>query len=192
MPAEAAVYFGTYFLELLVKLHAQVSVPINRAHHDGRYNENSRKSILDWVATQAQSYREEIAKKQKQIVQQTEVEDVPEIPVSFADFRRVYKAQMRAQLANVVQTPNDADMSVARNLAYYEEMKAILEKAGAKTYSEIYPDEKANTKSTSKADDETESEYHKLFRSRLQCLTHCHNSTQSYTIQASPRSLLEG
>lgn len=169
MPAEAAVYFGTYFLELLVKLHAQVSVPINRAHQDGRYNENSRKSILDWVATQAQSYREEIAKKQKHIVQPTEVEDVPEIPVSFADFLRVYKAQMRAQWANVVQTPNDADMSAARNLAYYEEMQAILEKSGAKTYGEIYPGEKANSKPTPNVDNETECEYHKMYRSRLHC-----------------------
>lgn len=157
-PAEVAISCDTYFLQLLVNLRAQISVPINRSHYDGQYNDAYRKSILDWVSWRIETLRDEIVKLDQQQKQQRQILGItlPSRPSSFQEYRQDWKARLAVLVSDedTLRENNSESTSAERTLAYYEEMEGILKNSGAKTYYELYTDVERKTEQKVSEDSE--------------------------------------
>lgn len=157
LPAEASLAKQTYLLQLLLQLDVQVSVPINVYYENGQYVPESRRSLIDAVQHQIEDLTKELSKPESgdKSISMIDEEELPGEPTTFAEFRKntyIKLGKCRKEdwdksqsNKNVMQlgAPSAGPETEAlkrRALPYFEEMLALLQAAGAKPFTEIYPD----------------------------------------------------
>ncbi|KAL5531740.1 hypothetical protein ACEPAG_4617 [Sanghuangporus baumii] len=154
LPVETALSYQSYLVSLLVRLGAQVSVPIKGYFESGRHTSESRVSVRDCIERKIVKMESDIAELEKELnPRPLSNTDESGDAKTFAEAREAIKASVeRLTKENIeksgaathwkVKTRDDEKKlsDLRRALEYFREMKDLLESEGAKTYSQIFVD----------------------------------------------------
>ncbi|KLO11509.1 ankyrin [Schizopora paradoxa] len=148
LPAETSISALNYLLHLIVPLGAQVSVPINEAFNTSRYNKEACLSLLDFLEKEIKLLNKQLEEAAKDKPKEAKRLEFSQTPKTFLEHRRFIKGKLLEFQASKKESSPDSDdsaekmKSVRVTIAYYEDALKVLRAHNAKTWYEIYPEQK--------------------------------------------------
>ncbi|PPQ73506.1 hypothetical protein CVT24_007652 [Panaeolus cyanescens] len=146
-PFETALANFDDVVQLLLPLGVPINLGVQCSH--GEYAEGKeRRTILDYVRYALHNYKRQIKELETPVPSDTAMKRTSSFKAFLASWKKDLLTTTKKQRVNA----SDERDTMLRNTKgakdYYEEVERLLTARGAKTWSEVYPDEESTAKST--------------------------------------------